>query len=372
MTVMLPLLVGAVLLLGYANGANDNFKAVGTVYGSSTLGYRAALGFATVAQLAGSVASVFVAGALMAAFSGKGLLPDEAVADPRFLLAVGIAAAATVLAATRLGLPVSTTHALLGGLVGAGLAIAPDRLAWGSLGGRYVGPLILSPAVAMALAACIYPVARAARRRLGIEATTCVCVAERFEPVAVGDDGGLVMTRTGVELSADLAGECRRRYDGQVVGLSAQRIIDTLHLGSAFALGFARGLNDTPKVLALLVAAAWSGMSVTVSLAVIAAAMALGGIIHSRRIAETLGRRITEMNRGQGFVANAVASTLVIGASLAGAPVSTTHVSTGAIFGIGLWTDRTRWAVVVQIILAWVVTLPMAMGIAYVVVGSRM
>ncbi len=368
MTLLLLLLIAAVVLVGYANGANDNFKAVATIYGSSTLGYRAALGLATVAQLTGSVMSVFVAGALVSAFGGKGLLPEEAVAEPSFLLAVAVAAAATVLAATRLGLPVSTTHALIGGLVGAGLAIAPDRLSWASLGGHYAVPLLLSPVVATGLAACIYPVARALRRKLGIEETTCVCVAERIEPVAVGADGGLVAARTGVELATDVAREYRPMYHGHVAGVSAQRIVDTCHLASRFALGFARGLNDTPKVLALLVAAKWSGLSVPVSLGVIAVTMALGGIIHSRRIAETLGRRITEMNRGQGFVANAVASTLVIGASLIGAPVSTTHVSTGAIFGIGLWTNRTRWTVVGQIILAWVVTLPIAMAVAYLVV----
>jgi len=368
MTVLVLLLVAAVVLVGYANGANDNFKAVATIYGSSTLGYRAALGLATAAQLTGSVMSLFVAGALVSAFGGKGLLPDQAVAEPSFLLAVAVAAAVTVLAATRLGLPVSTTHALIGGLVGAGLAIAPGRLSWASLGGHYAVPLLLSPVVATGLAACIYPVARVVRRRLGIEETTCICLGKRIEPVAVGDDGGLVVERTGVELATDEAGACRPMYHGNVVGVSAQRIVDTCHLASGFALGFARGLNDTPKVLALLVAAKWSGLSVPISLAVIAVVMALGGIIHSRRIAETLGRRITQMNRGQGFVANAVASTLVISASLMGAPVSTTHVSTGAIFGIGLWTNRTRWAVVGQIILAWVVTLPMAMAVAYLVV----
>ena len=93
MTVLLLLLIAAVVLVGYANGANDNFKAVATIYGSSTLGYRAALGLATVAQLTGSVMSVFVAGALVSAFGGKGLLPEEAVAEPSFLLAVAVAAA---------------------------------------------------------------------------------------------------------------------------------------------------------------------------------------------------------------------------------------------------------------------------------------
>ena len=188
---------------------------------------------------------------------------------------------------------------------------------------------------------------------------TCLCLAERIEPVALTAEGVLVIARTGLELSADLAGQCRRVYHGRVVGLSAQRVVDVMHLASAFALGFARGLNDTPKILALLVAAAWSGMSMSLSLGAIAVVMAAGGVIHSRRIAETLGRRITEMNRGQGLVANAVGSTLVIGASIAGMPVSTTHVSTGAIFGIGLWTGRTDRRVVGQIVAAWVLTVPL-------------
>ncbi len=363
----LVLLLLAVTLLAYANGANDNFKAVATVYGSLTLRYRTALVLATSAQLAGSIASVFVAGALVAAFGGKGLLPDDAVADPRFLMAVGLGAAGTVLVATRLGMPVSTTHAMLGGLVGAGLAIAPDRLAWTGLGGRFVLPLLVSPAVAVVAAGCLYPLARGVRRRLGVQEMTCLCLAERIEPVAVTAQGALVIARTGVELSADLAGQCRRVYHGRVVGLSAQRIVDVMHLASSFALGFARGLNDTPKILALLVAAAWSGISMPVSLGVIAVFMAAGGLIHSRRIAETLGRRITEMNRGQGFVANAVGSVLVIGASIAGMPVSTTHVSTGAIFGIGLWTARTDWRVVGRIVAAWILTLPLALLLAYLI-----
>ena len=81
----------------------------------------------------------------------------------------------------------------------------------------------------------------------------------------------------------------------------------------------------------------------------------------------TLGERITAMNRGQGFVANLVGSSLVIGASVLGLPVSTTHVATGAIFGIGVWTGRTHWHVVGQIVTAWVVTLPVGLVLAYAV-----
>ena len=363
-------LVLAVLLLAYANGANDNFKAVATIYGSSTLGYRASLLVATVAQLAGSIASVFLARALLEAFGGKGLVPEAAVADPRFLVAVALAAAVTVLVATRLGMPVSTTHALLGGLVGAGLALVPAELRWSSLGGKFVLPLLLSPLAATGLAAFLYPIARAARRRLGVEAVSCVCIAERVEPVAVTAAGSVIFARTGVALTADQAGRCERRYEGRVVGVSAQRIVDGLHVSSGLALGFARGLNDTPKVMALLVAATWTGVEPRAALVLIAAVMAMGGLLHSRRIARTLGKRITAMNRGQGFVANLVASSLVVGASLVGLPVSTTHVSTGAIFGIGVWTGKTHWDVVGKIIGAWLATLPLGMLIGYAVVAA--
>ena len=102
------------MLLAYANGANDNFKPTATVYGTDTLNCRGALRLATAAQLAGSLASVFVAGALLKAFGGKGLVPDATVANVEFLMAVGLAAAGTVLVATRAGLPISTTHALIG------------------------------------------------------------------------------------------------------------------------------------------------------------------------------------------------------------------------------------------------------------------
>ena len=181
----------------------------------------------------------------------------------------------------------------------------------------------------------------------------------------VSTDGTMVVARTGLRLTAAQAVQCRRLYAGHVVGVSAQRVVDGLHLVSGAALGFARGLNDTPKILALLVAARWSGLDLRIGLGLVAVAMAAGGALGSRRIAATLGKRITEMNRGQGLVANVVASGLVICASVVGMPVSTTHVSTGAIFGIGLWTGRAHINVVAQIIAAWLATGPLALLLGY-------
>ncbi len=362
MTVVALLLCA--LLLAWANGSNDNFKATATLYGSGTVTYRQALTLATAAQATGSLGSVLLAGSLLKAFSGKGLVPAAVVGDPTFLIAVGFGAATTVLLASRFGVPISTTHALIGGLVGAGLALAPADLAWGALGGKYFLPLAVSPLLALGAAATLYPLARALRRRLGWHEQTCICVAGQTEAVVPLPGGGLALQRSGRALTVDEASACERRYGGDVVGVSAQSVVDSLHVGSGFALGFARGLNDTPKVLALLVAAGWSGLDPRVSLAVVALAMAGGGIVLSRRIAETLGHRITSMNRGQGLVANVIASTLVIGASLLGSPVSTTHVSTGAIFGIGMHTGSADWRVIGGIVGAWVLTLPVAAALA--------
>ena len=219
--------------------------------------------------------------------------------------------------------------------------------------------------LAVLVAGGIYPVLSHMRKRLGVDEVTCLCVTETAEAVESRSDGTLVLARTGVVLTVDEVARCRNLYSGSVFGVSAARTVDSLHGFSAFALGVARGLNDTPKVLGLLVAAAWSGLNPRASLVIVAIAMAIGGVLASRRVAETLGHRITEMNLGQGFVANAVASALVIGASFLGAAVSTTHVSTGAIFGIGLWTRRAHPSVVGQIALAWIVTLPLGAAISW-------
>lgn len=360
----IALLFAATLALAFANGANDNFKATATLYGSGGLGYAPARHLATVAQVAGSLASIAWATALLRTFGGKGLLPDTMVGDPIFLVSVAAAAATTVLLATRVGLPISTTHALVGGLAGAGIALAPSQLSWSALGGSFFLPLLLSPFLALALAGMLYPLVHGARRDLCIESDTCVCLGETRDPVRLDANGVLVLERTGLQLTVDQAANCREIYSGAALGVSVQSIIDRLHFASAFSLGFARGLNDTPKILALLIAVGWSGLDPRGSLAVIAGAMALGGFLRARRVAETLAHGITSLTPGQGLLANSIASSLVIGASLLGSPVSTTHVSTGAIFGIGLWNDRTDWTMVRGIVAAWLGTLPLAAAIA--------
>jgi len=123
-------------------------------------------------------------------------------------------------------------------------------------------------------------------------------------------------------------------------------------------VSFARGLNDTPKIVALLLL--WQALDIRWGFAAVAATMAVGGWLNSRRIAETMSNRITAMNHGQGFSANLTTAILVVLASLSGLPVSTTHVSVGSIFGIGLTTGQANLGTVSAIVLSWIITLPCA------------
>lgn len=366
MTVIVLLFL-AVLWVAYANGANDNMKGVATLIGSGTATYRQGLVWATVTTLLGSLAALYLGDELIEAFSGKGLVPPETLGDPSFLLAVGIGAAATVLLATLLGFPISTTHSLIGGLVGAGLMAPAGTLEIGALGAKYFLPLLLSPLAAVVLTCAVYWIFHRVRLALGVTRETCVCVGETVTVVAVetpAREAVAAMVSTQPELCASTVNDCRYRYAGRVVGLSAQKILDGCHYLSAGAVGFARGLNDTPKIIGLLIAAQALSVGKHVAIPLIGAVMAVGGILHARKVAVTMSERITEMNSGQGFSGNLITALLVIFASKFGMPVSTTHVSCGSIFGVGLANGSANWKAIGGILLSWVVTLPAAAAIA--------
>jgi PiT family inorganic phosphate transporter len=162
----------------------------------------------------------------------------------------------------------------------------------------------------------------------------------------------------GLRIIVDSEAVCVQRLAGSFLGVNGQKLVDLGHFFSAGAVSFARGLNDTPKIVAL--ALVGSTLDLTWSIGFIALVMALGGLISARKVAETVSQRITGMDPDQGFLANLVTSFLVIFASRWGLPVSTTHVSCGALFGIGIANGQARWGVIRTILLAWIVTLPFA------------
>jgi inorganic phosphate transporter, PiT family len=347
------------LFLAYSNGANDNFKGVATLYGSDTLGHRAALILATITTFLGSLTALFFGAALVASFSGKGLVPDSVVGDPAFLGAVGVGAAGTVLLATRVGFPISTTHALVGALLGAGLVEAGAAVSFEQLGKTFVAPLLFSPAIAAALASAEYPALSQLRQRLGITRQTCVCAGDELIPISAGS--GLATAMRSATVTLGTTTTCTERYGGDVAGVSAQQLLNGVHYVSAAAVSFARGMNDTPKIVALLLTAKL--LAPEHGLLLIGLAMAAGGLIAGRRVAETMSRRITVMNPGQALTGNLTTAGLVLLASRFGLPVSTTHVSCGALFGIGLVSGRARWRTIVQIALAWLITVPVAAAV---------
>ncbi len=364
---MIFILFAAVIFLAYANGANDNFKGVATLLGSRTTPYRQSLTWATLTTFAGSLTAILLSGKLIKAFSGKGLVPDVLVGEPVFLTAVACGAALTVFIATVVGLPISTTHALTGALVGTGFSAA-GSIYFSQLGAKFVVPLLLSPFIAFALTACLYPLLQKLRLSLQVERQTCLCVEGADpEPIEMGAGGTLVLASTGVRLTTGQTQACQQRYAGTMLGIDAQTALDKLHYLSAGAVSFARGLNDTPKIVALLVASSAMDLSLPVAMFVVGAGMAIGGIMQARKVATTMSYRITPMNHGQGFTANMATAFLVLIASRWGVPVSTTHVSCGSLFGLGAVTGGARWSMIRKIILSWVGTLPLAAGLAWVV-----
>lgn len=356
----------ATLFVAYANGANDNFKGVATLFGSGTTDYRKALSWATVTTLLGSLCAFFWAEKLMKTFSGKGLVPDTLIGNPAFLVAVIFGAALTVFIAVKTGIPISTTHSLVGALAGAGFIALGSNLGVSSLEKNFFIPLLISPFVALGLVLVLYPIFHWARQRAGIERDSCLCVGGRQVegvPVAVGSGSSLATaTIPALDVFVGDKETCGVQavdvYSGRMLGVSTQQVLDALHFLSAGAVSFSRGLNDTPKIVALAVV--FGALGVGWNIGLVAGAMAIGGILSATKVAKTMSQRITAINHGQGLTANLITAFLVIFATRVGVPVSTTHVSCGSLFGIGLVNGQARWKVISGIVGAWVMTLPVS------------
>ena len=371
---MIAFLFLATCFLAYSNGANDNFKGVASLFGSRTCSYKTAITWATIMTGAGSIAAIFLAQSLLKKFSGKGLVPDALTAQPEFLLAVALGAGATVILATLLGFPISTTHGLTGALGGAGIVTGASNVNFAALGMNFVMPLLLSPIIAVIAGASLYCILRALRLWFGIGKEMCVCVGTETQILPVPLPGGLFAAEALPKLTvtADQPAVCQQRYTGRFIGLSAGKLVDALHFLSAGAVSFARGLNDTPKIAALLLVA--TTLNIQWGLVSVAVAMAVGGLLNARKVADTMANKITDMNPGQGFSANLATALLVNTASYHGLPVSTTHVTVGSLLGIGITTRQAKWKPVIGVLLSWVITLPCAAALAalaYLVLRPR-
>jgi PiT family inorganic phosphate transporter len=354
-----------VALLAFANGSNDNCKGVATLVGFGAASPRRALGWATVTTALGAAVSFWLAGGLVKSFS-TGLFAAGTPLDAPFFAAVLIGAVGWILFATFTGLPVSTTHAITGGLVGAGfVAFAGGQLRWSELGSKFALPLALSPLLAMAIVyLCSWPALMLVRRFGG----RCVCVVEN---AGIAEDcaRASAVAVPAVSVIADTEETCAQA--SPLVAVSASATANAVHWASSGLVGFARGWNDAPKIAALGIATlAGAGVAngTAIAFAIVTVAMAVGGLVAGRRVLETLSRKVTPLPLAESLTASVVTASLVSAASWVGLPVSTTHVSTGAIVGAGVRNDprSVRWGKVGEIVLSWLVTLPVAALVAAV------
>jgi PiT family inorganic phosphate transporter len=341
--------VALTLILAFANGANDVSKGIATLVGSGVSNYRAAAIWGALCTMAGAIAAAFGSQALVATFSGQGILARPA-ASAAFSLAIAAGAIGWLIIATLSGLPVSTTHSIGGALLGAGVMFAgPHGVTYSALAGKIVLPLLASPAMAVVLLLALLPVLRPLVARFD---RYCLCV-EQTSPAAWTPEG-VAFRESMPALFAGSSTTC----SSAVARVSA---IESVHWLSSGATSFFRGLNDAPKILALGVAAGLAiGLTHGPLYVLIAVAMGAGSVVAGLRVTRTLAERVTPIAPLAGVAANVVTSLLVGAASQFALPVSTTHVASGAIIGVGASRrgEGVRWKTVGEMLLAWVVTLP--------------
>ena len=350
---MLTALILLTLFLAFTNGANDVSKGIATLVGSGVTNYRRAVLWGSVCTVLGALTAGLASQALLATFSGKGLLRNPSSA-PAFLLPVALGAIGWLVIATRTGLPVSTTHSLTGALVGTALVSAGSGgLLWNAVVMKVGLPLLVSPVLSMILLLAVLPLLRPVVARFD---RYCVCIEQRD-----------VVTPEGVSFLQSMPTMEVAQAQACTTSVARVNAIDTLHWISSGATSFFRGLNDTPKILALGIAASAAiGIATAPAYALVALAMGAGSLIAGFRVTRTLAEKVTKITPANGFAANLVTSMLVGLASKFALPVSTTHVSSGAIIGVGVSNGGrdVRWKTVGEMLLAWMVTLPVSALIA--------
>lgn len=392
-------LVGVLALyMAWAIGANDVANAMGTSVGSGALTIGSAIVVAAVFEFSGA----FLAGGHVTDTVRKGMLDMELVSPDtlKYGMLAALAAAGTLLVgATRYGLPVSTTHAIVGAIVGFGaVAIGPAAVNWGKVG-QIVASWLTSPLLSGVMAFMLFQFTRAV-------------VLDKDDPIKqVRKVGpffffyvffiiGLVTLFKGIknlnldlDLPQALAGSFALGLLGVAVGAfflnrvegeavpgrrfsGVERVFVVLQVLTACAVAFAQGSNDVANAigpLAAVVSVIQGGGEIMDKAPVAPWMLAIGGLgivvglaTWGYRVMETVGKKITELTPSRGFAASLAAATTIVLASRLGMPVSTTHTLVGAVLGVGLarGIGAIDLRVVGNIILSWIATLPIAAGLA--------
>lgn len=312
------LIVGVALVFDFYNGMNDAANSIATIVSTRVLTPLRAVVWAAFFNFV----AAFGFGVKVATTVGKGIV-DPAVVDAHVILAGLIGAIACTALATHFGIPISASHSLIGGLIGAGVTNA----GWGALNSSGLTKVVIFIVLA---------------------------------PVIGFFVGSIIMTA--------IHWIFRRATPGKM-----EKYFKRLQLVSAAAFSLGHGTNDAQKTMGiiavLLFSTGYLGEKFYVPIWVILsahAAIALGTLIGGWRVIRTLGLRVTKLRPVGGFSAETAAASSLVYTALGGIPASTTHTIAGAIMGVGS-TKRlsaVRWGIGRNLLIAWILTIPLAAGVA--------
>jgi PiT family inorganic phosphate transporter len=318
LTLLLIVVLALAVLFDYINGFHDTANAIATSVSTRALKPEHAILMSATANFIGALSGTAVAVTIA---SGLAETP-EGPAGQVIVAAALVGAIIWNLVTWRLGIPSSSSHALIGGLLGATIiAEGVDAVIWSGVRDKVLVPLVLSPVLGVAIGFAFMVVV--------------LNVFRRAHPARINS-------------------RFRR-----------------LQVGSAAFMAFSHGSNDAQKTMGIMTLALFTAgviPSVEVPLWVIllsATAISLGTAAGGWRIIKTMGQKVVKLDPVHGFAAETTAASIILGASHFGMPVSTTHVISSAIIGVGssIRLSAVRWGVAGNIVTAWILTLP-ASGLA--------
>ncbi len=398
------LIIGCVcgFFMAWGIGANDVANAMGTSVGARALTLWQAVLVACVFEFAGA----YLAGGEVTSTIRKGIIDAGVMSDNPELLVYGmiaslLAAGIWLLIASYFGWPVSTTHSIVGAIVGfAAVGIGVDAVAWGKVG-SIVASWVVSPVMAGTVSFLLFT----SVKRLILQTSDPFMNAKRYVPFYMFLAGFVVsmvtflkgLKHVGLSFTASesiawslvfalvisLLGtlmlqridNTKKEKNGAMFD-GVERIFAVLMVFTACAMAFAHGSNDVANAigpLAAIVSVVQSGGEIASKsilppwiLLIGASGIVIGLGTLGYRVMMTVGRAITELTPSRGFAAELAAAGTVVVASGTGLPISTTHTLVGAVLGVGLarGIGAINLGVVGKIILSWIVTLPVGAGLS--------
>jgi inorganic phosphate transporter, PiT family len=390
--------------MAYGVGANDVANAMGTSVGSKALTIKQAIFIAAIFEFAGA----YLAGGSVTSTIRGGITDASFFVDTPELMAFGmiaalLAAASWLIVASYFGWPVSTTHSIVGAIIGfAAVGVGFDAVHWDKVGG-IVGSWVVTPMLAGVLAYMFFMSAQ----RLIFDTDNPLANAKKYVPFYMGF-AAFVMTLVTVQKGLKHVGLHLTTADGYyisaaiavVVGLigkvvisklkfdpaadkkmqfnNVERIFGVLMITTACCMAFAHGSNDVANAigpLAAVVSVVSSGGEIASKaqlawwiLPLGAVGIVIGLATLGARVIQTVGTAITHLTPSRGFAAELSAASTVVIASGAGLPISTTQTLVGAVLGVGLARGiaALNLGVVRNIFISWVITLPVGAGLAIV------